>query len=88
MRKTVLKTNKNHPAIRAYSKAIERGMKSQHVIPNGNGWVVKKAGANKTTKTFKFQKEAEQYANQLAQSQKSSVFIYGKDGRISDRKDY
>jgi hypothetical protein len=88
MRKILIETDKNHPAIKAYSQAVERGMKSQHVVPSENGWAVKRGGANKATKIFKVQRDAEQYANKIAQNHKSSVFIHGKDGRIRNRKDY
>jgi len=88
MRKIVIKPDKNHPAIKAYSKAVERGMKAQHVVPKDNGWAVKRARAKKSTKVFNTQGEASKYAKEIAKNNGGSLFIHRKDGRIRDRVDY
>jgi Uncharacterized protein conserved in bacteria (DUF2188) len=60
----------------------------QHVVPNGGGWAVRRAGASKTTSTYKTQGEAITAAKRIAQNQRSGVYIHGKDGRIRERNSY
>lgn len=88
MKRTACKTDQNHPQVKTYREAIQKGMQSQHVLPKGDSWAVKRAGAEKVTKVFDTQKEASQYATEIARNQGTAVFIHGEDGRIRDRKDY
>lgn len=88
MKKIPYKTNQNNPAIKAYKEAVKQGMQNQHVLPHGNEWVVKRAGAVKATQSFETQTEAAKFASSIAQNQGTAVFIHGTDGRIRDRKDY
>ncbi len=88
MKRIKLKTNQNHPVIRAYKDAVERGMKNQHVLPRDDEWIVKRAGSERYSKSFNTQMQATEYAKSVAQNQGTSVFIHGSDGRIRDRKDY
>ena len=62
--------------------------KGQHVVPNGNKWKVRKAGASKASGTYRTQKEAIQEARKLAQNQKTELYIHGRDGRIRERNTY
>jgi Uncharacterized protein conserved in bacteria (DUF2188) len=59
---------------------------SQHVIhsPNG-GWSVHRSGAAKATRTFGTQREAVDYARQLARSQGSDLYVHGRDGTVRTR---
>ena len=86
MKRVPLKTNQNHPQIQAYKEAIEKGRQSQHVLPRGGSWVVKKAGSIRVTQTFDTQKEAASFAISIAQNQGTAVFVHGTDGRIRDRR--
>lgn len=88
MKKIPYKTNQDHPVIKAYKNAIEKGVNNQHVLPKGSDWIVRRAGAEKATKIFDTQREAASYAESIAQNQGTAVFIHGTDGRIRDRKDY
>jgi len=88
MKKIPYRTNQNNPQIRSYREAVEKGKKSQHVLPRGNEWVVKRAGSEKASKTFETQKKATNYAKSVAQNQGTAVFVHGIDGRIKDRRDY
>jgi len=62
--------------------------KSQHVVPRGGKWAVRKAGAGKVTRHFTTQKEAIEAARGIARNQGSEVFIHGRDGRIRQRDSY
>lgn len=60
----------------------------QHVVPNGNKWSVRKAGAEKASGTFKTQQEAIHRAKTVAQNQGTELYIHGRDGRIRERNSY
>ena len=58
--------------------------KSQHVVPRGSKWAVRKAGAERVTRHFDTRKEAIKAARGLARNQGGEVFIHGRDGRIRE----
>ena len=60
----------------------------QHVLPNPEGWSVKRSGAKRATKVFKTQAEAIAAAREIAQNQKTELYIHRKDGRIRERNSY
>ncbi|HYF54259.1 MAG TPA: DUF2188 domain-containing protein [Salinarimonas sp.] len=60
----------------------------QHVVPNGNRWSVRKAGAARASGTFTTQEEAISRAKEIARSQGTELFIHGRDGRIRERNSY
>ena len=62
--------------------------KNQHVTPKGDSWQVKGAGNERATKIFNTQREATEYARNIAINQKSEVVIHGRDGRIRDKNSY
>ncbi|MGJ5620274.1 DUF2188 domain-containing protein [Sulfitobacter sp. MF3-043] len=62
--------------------------KSQHVVPKGGKWAVRKSGASKVTRTYSTQKEAIQEAQKIAKIQKTELYIHREDGRIRDRRSY
>lgn len=62
--------------------------KNQHVVKNDEGWSVKGAGNSKATKIFRTQKEAIEFARDIAINQKSEVVIHGRDGKIRDKDSY
>lgn len=88
MKKILLKTDQKHPVIQAYKHAVEKGKNNQHVIPQGDKWLVRRLGPVETTHLFTTQIEAEKFAEALVQSQGTAVFVHSSDGRIKDRKDY
>ncbi len=61
---------------------------AQHVVPNGKGWSVRKAGASRASGTYKTQTEAVVKAVKIARNQKTELYIHGKDGRIRERNSY
>ena len=62
--------------------------RSQHVVPRGDKWAVRKAGAERVTRHFGTQREAVEAARGLARNQGGEVFIHGRDGRIRERDSY
>lgn len=62
--------------------------KSQHVVPRGKKWAVRKAGAERVTRRFDTQQEAIKAARGIARNQGGEVFIHGRDGRIRERDSY
>lgn len=62
--------------------------KSQHVVPKGGKWAVRKSGSAKVTGTYATQKEAISAAEKVAKNQKTELYIHREDGRIRDRRSY
>lgn len=61
---------------------------SQHVVPSGDKWSVRKAGSSKASGTFPTQKQAIAKATEIARNQGTELYIHGKDGRIRERNSY
>ncbi|UUD37120.1 Uncharacterised protein [Mycoplasmopsis californica] len=57
-------------------------IKRYHVLPSDRGWIVKKAKAKKALIIFKTQKEAYDYANNLAKTQGIGVVLHKTNGAI------
>ena len=51
--------------------------KNQHVVKKDGDWTVKGAGNSKATKKFDTQKQAIDFAKEIAKNQKSEVVIHG-----------
>ena len=62
--------------------------KGQHVVPNGNGWSVRSAGASRATGIYETQREAVDVARSRARRQGTELYIHGRDGRIRERDSY
>jgi len=63
--------------------------KNQHVTHRQDGnWQVKGEGNNKATIITKTQKEAINYARNIAINQKSEVVIHRMNGKIRDKNSY
>jgi uncharacterized protein YdaT len=63
--------------------------KNLHVVPRADGgWNVRKTGAERATRIFDTQKEAIEYARELARKQSGELYIHRKDGTISGRDSY
>lgn len=88
MKKTILRTNQNDPQIKAYKEAVEKGKKSQHVVPKESGWAVISGSIEKQADTFGTQQEAIERAKFVARSSGASVYIHGVDGRIRAAESY
>ena len=68
--------------------APEMTVKGQHVVPRDGRWSVRKTGADRATRTFDTQSEAEKEARRIARNQHTEVYIHGRDGRIRERASY
>jgi len=89
MRKKILaRKNLNNPQIKSYSKAVEKGMSSQHVVPTDGNWAVKKVGSTRASRIFDTQKEAIQYGQRVARNSRSELFVHSLSGRIKSRQSY
>lgn len=62
--------------------------KGQHVVPNGDKWSVRRAGASRASGTYNTQSEAIQRAKDIARTQQTELYIHGRDGRIRERNSY
>lgn len=63
-------------------------MSNQHVVPNGDIWQVKSEGSTRATKNFNTQREAIDFARDIARNQKSELVIHRKNGQIRDKDSY
>jgi uncharacterized protein YdaT len=87
MRKVVLeRKNLNNQQIESYTKAVKKGMSSQHVLPVDGNWAVKRAGSSRASKVFDTQKEAIKYGEKIAKDNKSDLFIHSTTGRIRRKR--
>jgi hypothetical protein len=62
--------------------------KGQHVVPSGDGWSVRRAGAARASGTYRTQQEAIHEAERIARNQGTELYIHGRDGRIRERSSY
>lgn len=62
--------------------------KGQHVVPSGDKWSVRRAGASRASGTFETQREAIERGRNIAQNQGTELYIHGRDGRIRERNSY
>ena len=62
--------------------------KNQHVVPNNGKWGVRGEGNSKITKSFETQKDAINYAREIAKNQQSELVIHRPNGQIRDKDSY
>ena len=62
--------------------------RNQHVLPLGNGWVVKGEGSKRFTVITETQRDAIAVARGIAKNNKSELVIYGRDGKIREKDSY
>ena len=62
--------------------------KSQHVVPNGGNWSVRRTGSSRVANTYVTQQEAISVARERAKQQGTQLYIHGRDGRIRERESY
>jgi len=88
MKGQVLQTDQNNPQVKAYCEAIARGLQNYHVVFHDNSWVVTKPEADEPEKICPTQKQAVEFASQLAKKQKRTVFVHKRNGRLKTRLDF
>ena len=62
--------------------------KTQLVVPRNGKWAVRKSGSTRVSRYFKTQGEAIDAAREIAEREKTVLYIYGSDGRIRERNSY
>ena len=62
--------------------------KDIHVVPHANGWATKREGADRASRIFDTQKEAQNSARESATRERSEVVTHGRDGKIRDSDSY
>ena len=62
--------------------------KGLHVVPSGNSWSVRSAGASRSAGTYSTQNEAIEVARERARDRGTELYIHGRDGRIRERSSY
>lgn len=62
--------------------------KNQHVVPHGNEWAVRGEGNQRYTQITQTQSEAIQIARDIAQNQRTELFIHNRQGQIRERNTY
>jgi hypothetical protein len=78
----VKKAPKKLVAKKATARDVLATKGEQHVIPLGNGWVVKTGNSATFTVITDNKKEAVEIATSIAKTKKSAVIIHGKFGAI------
>jgi len=59
-----------------------------HVVPQSEGWAVRKEGSSRAVSTHHTQREAIDAAREVARSKHGELIIHGRDGRIAERDSY
>lgn len=62
--------------------------KNQHIVPLGNGWAVKSAGAERATIITTKQSDAITVGRTIARNNHTELIVHGKDGKIRERNSY
>lgn len=62
--------------------------RSQHVVPSEHGWKVLRTGASRASSIHATQNEAIEAARSTARSQRTELYIHGRDGRIRERSSF
>lgn len=62
--------------------------RNQHVTPHSDGWAVKPEGGQKPSSVHRTQREAVDRAREIAQKQRTELFIHDRKGRIRERDSY
>lgn len=56
--------------------------RNQHVIPRGDQWAVRGAGAKRDTGLFDRKQDAVERARGISQNQQTELVVHGQNGRI------
>ena len=62
--------------------------KDYHVVPQGEGWAVKREGAERASSVHETQQDAIKDGKRLAQSNKTELVIHRPNGQIRDSDSY
>jgi hypothetical protein len=59
--------------------------RNQHVVPSGQSWAVRGAGATRATEILPTKAEAVDRARGISRNQGTELFILRRDGKIQSR---
>ena len=62
--------------------------RNQHVVRHKDGWAVRGAGSQRATSVHSTQRAAVDAAREIARTQRTELFVHGRDGRIRERDSY
>ncbi|NID15148.1 DUF2188 domain-containing protein [Luteibacter yeojuensis] len=62
---------------------------NKHVTPSSSGgWLVRKSGSSRASRTFDTQAEAVSYGRALAKKDGTALYVHGRDGSIKNKMSY
>jgi hypothetical protein len=62
--------------------------RNQHVVKHNEGWAIRGAGNEKSTKIVDTKEQAVNIARGIAKNQHSELVIHGRNGRIQEKNTY
>ncbi len=62
--------------------------RNQHIVRHNDGWAVRGAGSQRATSIHSTQREAIDAGRRIAKTQKTELFVHGRDGRIRERDSF
>ena len=62
--------------------------RNQHVVRHKDGWAVRGTGSQRATSVHPTQRAAAEAAREIARTQRTELFIHGRDGRVRERDSY
>ena len=58
----------------------------QHVVPkHDGGWAVRRSGASRASRVFLTQRDAVEYAKEIARKESGELYVHRGDGTIRER---
>lgn len=82
-RRTIRFPQQTHRLRRPDVRAV---MKAAHVVPQGEDWMVVKAGPKRTRAIFPSKRAALSYAETLSPGAGAPIMVHSMDGQVSNRK--
>lgn len=83
--KLLPKPSSGNKVVNAYVRAVEHGLKAQHVVATPGGWTIRTMGSSGSSQVFISRQEAIREAKTRAAINKADIFIHGRDGKIRSR---
>ncbi len=62
--------------------------KDVHVVPQGDGWAVKREGAGRASSLHETQADAADEGRRLARQDQVEFNLHGRDGKIREKDSY
>jgi len=65
-----------------------RGNRSVHITRRARGWAVKRTGAQRASKVYRTQAQAERVGRLRARRTRAELVVHGRNGRIRKRSSF